>query len=331
MKNQLIINQFKLLEEQIIKDINDISLKHSKHKNNFRLLKIQNVIKIIKNLPYTIKSSNDIKHIKGVGSGTVKRVNEILKNGYLSELNKNNNNISKYLPELEQVIGIGKKVAYDLIINHGITTVDSLINAFINGNIDLNEQILIGLKYHGVYQQNIPRIEIECIDDYLHKKIKSMNKHLLLVICGSYRRNKDTSNDIDVLITHKLIKSNNDINSKHNYLLDLVNILKNDSFIVDDITFDKYKFKYMGFCSFQQKIRRIDIRYVPYNSFHTALLYFTGSGDFNQKLRKTAKSLGYTLNEYSLLHVKSNKIINVTSEKDVFDVLNLDYLPPEKR
>ena len=47
-------------------------------------------------------------------------------------------------------------------------------------------------------------------------------------------------------------------------------------------------------------IIRIDIRLIPYNSLYYSLLYFTGSGDFNQRMRKLAKKLGFKFNEYGL-------------------------------
>jgi DNA polymerase/3'-5' exonuclease PolX len=63
-------------------------------------------------------------------------------------------------------------------------------------------------------------------------------------------------------------------------------------------------------------------------------MHFTGSGDFNQKMRLHAKSLGYKLSEYGL--VKEDKTgkqthIITKSEQDIFEVLLLKYIPPESR
>ena len=73
----------------------------------------------------------------------------------------------------------------------------------------INDKILLGLKYHGVYQVNIPRKEIDKIYKVLGKIIDGINTKLelsdnekyIFEICGSYRREKPTSNDIDVLNT----------------------------------------------------------------------------------------------------------------------------------
>ena len=68
-------------------------------------------------------------------------------------------------------------------------------------------------------------------------------------------------------------------------------------------------------------------------------MHFTGSGDFNQRMRIHAKTLGMKLSEYGLVKInkKTNKKINkeilvpINSEADIFDALLLKYIPPNKR
>jgi DNA polymerase/3'-5' exonuclease PolX len=86
----------------------------------------------------------------------------------------------------------------------------------------------------------------------------------------------------------------------------------------------------MGVCKINKLLRRIDIRFIPQESYYTAILYFTGSGDFNKRMRSVALSMGYTLNEYRLLD-NQNKILKVESEQDVFKHLNMEYLMPIHR
>ena len=87
----------------------------------------------------------------------------------------------------------------------------------------------------------------------------------------------------------------------------------------------------MGFSKFKDNfIRRIDIRYIPYHSYHYALLYFTGSSDLNKKMRELAKSKELKLSEYGLFD-KNNKKFKVKSERDIFKKLGLEYLPPRLR
>ena len=86
----------------------------------------------------------------------------------------------------------------------------------------------------------------------------------------------------------------------------------------------------MGFSKLKKNpIRRIDIIFVPFESYYSALLYFTGSYQLNRDMRQEAKKMGYKLNEYGLY--KNKKLIRVNSEKEIFDKLKLEYKEPKYR
>ena len=90
----------------------------------------------------------------------------------------------------------------------------------------------------------------------------------------------------------------------------------------------------MGLCRYKNnEIRRLDIRYIEIESFFPAYLYFTGSYEFNERMRGIAKRQGYKLNEYGLYKLENNKerLIQIYSEKDVFDILGMNYLEPKDR
>ncbi|ETO19457.1 hypothetical protein RFI_17773, partial [Reticulomyxa filosa] len=84
---------------------------------------------------------------------------------------------------------------------------------------------------------------------------------------------------------------------------------------------------------------RIDLKCVPYADYHAALLYFTGSGEFNRQMRVKAAEKEFILNESGLYRSldkkdKSKKgelVVIPTCEKDIFDALGMDFVPPEKR
>lgn len=337
-KNKLIFEEFEKLVKQIEHDIDVAPTKKAGITNRYRLKQIKNVLKIISKYDKEIKSGEQLEGIKGVGKGSIERINEILKKGKLSEikLGEKLEMMDKQIEELQQIIGIGRKTAHDLVTIHGIKSIDELKSAQKSGKIELNDNILMGLKYHGVYQQSIPRTEMIKLDTHLHLIANEVDYKILIVICGSYRRLQLTSNDIDCMIVHPEVSTKNDIKIKTNYLNMLVKKLIDKKFIVDSLTSPESVTKYMGFCQLGKKypVRRIDIRYIPYKSYYTALLYFTGSGEFNQKMRTLAIGLGYTLNEYGLYKVqddKSLKKIKITSEEQIFKILGMEYVPPENR
>ena len=199
----------------------------------------------------------------------------------------------------------------------------------------LNHHQLLGIKYFYDILKRIPREEIISTEKFLNTIAKHINKKLVVKICGSYRRGREHSGDIDTLITHPDIKTKEDLdNCDINILQIFVKQLEIINYIIDHLTLFS-KTKYMGISMHPKKkiARRIDIKFVPYNSFGSAILYFTGSKNFNEKMRGDAKRKGYTLNEYGLYKIANGKknLISCFNEKDIFDELNMEYVEPTKR
>ena len=201
----------------------------------------------------------------------------------------------------------------------------------------LNISQLLGLKYFYDMSQKIPRDEVEKIEIILKKLAQRLNPDINVCLCGSYRRGRARSGDIDCLITHPAIKTKEDLETAQtNILSKFVKILTDVNFIIDHLT-DYGKSKYMGFCMINylgRKIniaRRIDIKFIPYNSFGAAILYFTGSKNFNTLMRSFARTKGYMLNEYGLVRQSDNILISCPEEMDAFKILNYPYKNPEER
>jgi DNA polymerase/3'-5' exonuclease PolX len=328
--NDIIINQFKLLIKQILFDI-DFSNDKQKLINSFRLNSIKNALKVIESVNFKITSSEQLKNYKNIGQGTLKRIDEILKTGKLQEvkITEKQENYILLFEELEKIYGIGRKTAYDLFSKYNVKSINDLIYKIKSGQIvNLPKNILTGLKYYDKIKCNIPRETIDKILPFLKNELLSIDPHLLGTICGSYRRLKHTVNDIDFLIVHPKLVTEKDINkSKINYLETFIKNLIKKKYIIASLTRSDVKTTYRGI--FKGYIR-IDIRFIPYESFYSAYLYFTGSGDFNKKIRLHANHLGYTLSEYGLFD-SSDKMVKINSEKDIFNILGMEYLTPELR
>lgn len=344
MSNENIISEFNRLIAYLKDQSDDIEDKKEKNQNNFRVRQLARVVSILKNYndKITIDNYKDLIEISGIGKGSIKRIEEILKDGHLSEIGNfvdEKAEKNKIINELEEVVGIGRTNAVDLY-EKGIKSVKMLKSELKKGKIEVNDKIKLGLKYHNVYKTNIPREEITKVYKLIEKIIKKLNsneddKHKYkFEICGSYRREKNFSNDIDILITKKGIKSDSNIN----YLDNIVNQLKsnvrgnnNKPLLIDHMTDNKITTKYMGFSKYKDNpVRRIDIRFVSYDSFASALLYFTGSKDFNRKMRSIAKDKGYKLSEYGLFDSNDEKV-KLKSEKAIFEFLDMDYVEPKDR
>jgi len=355
MSNQ---NLIKVFEKLIIDKQNEITnLKKDKEKNSveikqltFKVINFRKALTSIKSYPDEITKGEDIKHIKGIGKGIISRVDEILKEGTLGEIKQGLSLEYSNQEYLQKITGVGPSKASELF-KKGITLdklilemnkIDSNFNDIEEDNIlgNLTRHQLLGVKYFEDISVKIPRSEIKSIQLKLNRFISQLDTKYEVHICGSYRRKKTFSGDIDVLILHPDIKNNDEIDKFDNDILgDIVSHLTKKKLLVDHLT-ESGKTKYMGICRLKKigRGRRIDIRFIPYESKASAILYFTGSANFNKYMRTEALKKGYTINEYGIYKTKKvgkknmkDKQIPVETEKDIFDLVKIDYLAPENR
>lgn len=326
--NQLLIDQFTKLVQytkaQVAANKNSSDVHRLKHfRNALRVIKQYSKKKI------EIKNGHDLAHLHNIGKGIIDRIDEILATGELNLHPRKPTREQKLRDSFMSVIGIGTSMANKLI-QDGVTSITDLKKKISNGDIKVTHAIETGLKFHGKVKTDIPRAEIDDIYQLLIQTI--LIPHLHITICGSYRRGLVTSNDIDVLLFHPQYKTRKDI-QKSDILYQVKIALVKAKFLKGHLD-HRGKTKYMGFCKYKRcPIRRIDIRFVPWISKATALLYFTGSKEFNERIRKHAKQSNMTLNEYGI-YVKQDsqlKRIVTHTEQDVFRVLKLNYMEPSER
>ena len=331
-KNKWLIDEFDKLKKQIRYDIDHTGDRKKRLVHSFRLQAIDKVIAVLLEFEDEITSSAQLKGIKGIGKGTMERIDEILSKGKLSEIIPEilDQEYLQYMEKLTEVYGVGQRKAYELYKDFGVKNIDDLKKLHKEGKISLPDAVLMGLKYYGIVQSDIPRNEIMEIDVYLHQILFEIDPELFGVICGSFRRLSERSGDIDMLIVHPHILDKNKL--KINYLSVFVKQLIQDGFIVDSLTSEDSSTKYMGYCKYKNNpVRRIDIRFINYDSYYSAVLYFTGPKDFNRRMRSLALTLGYSLSEYGLTDIETGKIIHPSSEKEIFDILGMEYVAPKNR
>lgn len=337
--------------------------------DTYRIKQLTKALDVLKGIEYNINKENleDLTKIKGIGEGTIRRLTEILddmeadiENGDLhddidkkiehkkdiTERKSSRAQKSKAIKELSSIIGVGPANAKKFV-EDGIYSVEDLKQKIKDG-YKVNDKIKLGVKYVDNVLEVIPRSIINEVKNIIKANLEDLEEELKhtrykFEICGSYRREKPTSGDIDVLITGTVDKSHRGYKKKqeelgYTTLHKLVEYLKdpqyyNDEkeFIVDDLTDKNYTTKYMGFCVYKNsKPMRIDIRYVEPDEFYSAVLYFTGSTKLNVEMRNKAIELGYKLSEYGVEDKKGKRFV-VNSEKDIFDILDMKYIEPKDR
>ena len=339
--NQYILDEFVKYQSFIYSNYSQ-SNKSSKE-NYYKLAVIKHVIDIIAKHKKVILNGSQLASIKGIGPKTIARINEIIDTGKLSEI-QNKESLIQAISELSKIYGIGPTHASYFYETYNIKTIKDLLKKAEQGVITLTKQMLIGIKYKNTFIDKIPRVLIARLDNYVQDLLYSIDKNFISIICGSYRRGKAFSSDVDILITNKKLINKNDCGL---YLKIVIQAL--DNFIVDKLT-ESFNTHFQGFASFKnipnmpnsydhslfninKNVIRLDIIVVPLDNFYPALLHLTGSGSFNQKLRLHANSLNMKLNQYGLFKLDDHKetIIPINSELDIFNALLLKYIPPEQR
>jgi len=142
-------------------------------------------------------------------------------------------------------------------------------------------------------------------------------------IVGSFRRGQKTSGDIDMILTSE---------NPADFDTFLDRLISNGT-IIEVLSRGKSKCLVIAKIPNSEKYRRVDFLYTDEKEYPFAVLYFTGSKGFNERMRAHALKLGYSLNEHGFsLGKKGEKMDRIfKSEKDIFDFLGLQYKEPEER
>lgn len=258
-----------------------------------------------------------LEDIPGIGEGIARKIIQYIDTGKINEYERLKKTIPKHLLDLMDIPGLGPKRAKILYEKLNIKSVKDLKNAIKKHEIsklftfgEKSEQNI--MKSIGMKSENRkPLREMLQIADKIARELKG--KAEKIVIGGSIRRKKPLIRDIDLLAVSKNPEKAMNAFTKMDNVKRILGKGKTKSTIIlnNDV--------------------QADLRIVPEKSFGAALQYFTGSKEFNIKLREIAIKKGYKLNEYGLFERKSGKMIAGKSEKDIFKVLKVRYVEPEKR
>jgi DNA polymerase/3'-5' exonuclease PolX len=289
-------------------------------------------IKEIQMIP-KLNSIEDVTDVPGIGAKIKEKIQEILLTGSLVEASVASvqYNLDSY-NSLQGVYGIGPAKARELIEKRGIKSIEDLRSALLKDSTILTLAQKTGLNYVEDLNERIPRKEMTVHETYVRKHLPTIFD---MVVVGSYRRGLPNSGDIDVMITTK--KGNETQTQTQTQTQELfkgaVDGLEASGYIKAYFVNGTHKF--MGVCRLPryQKHRHIDILLCDPAEYWYTILYFTGSDVFNVSMRRYAITKGYSLSEHGLKVTRAGvpQPPIMTSEKDIFDFLGLQYVNPEER
>jgi hypothetical protein len=77
--------------------------------------------------------------------------------------------------------------------------------------------------------------------------------------------------------------------------------------------------------------RRVDLVFCPLHVYGATVLGWTGSLTFERDLRLWARTKGFNFSFDGLTNLAENTLVPTATERDVFELLQLPYMPPEWR
>jgi DNA polymerase/3'-5' exonuclease PolX len=304
---------------EIIKNLKILEEYETLNKQPFKARAYNKVISSIELSTDSHDTFESFSNIKGIGDKIKEKIKEYFETGKMGAVERALSDTTFSLKrKLSNLYGVGPVKIKELM-----TKVSSFEELKKKPEI-LNEKQKIGLKYYDDMLQRIPMYEGKKHYNIINKTFNKTYKDIEFELVGSYRRKNVDMGDIDVLI-----KNRPDLELKN-----LINELKSSGYIIETLANGKNKF--MGLCKLAPGLpaRRIDILIADSSYYYFALLYFTGSYEFNIYMRRIALQKKISLSEYGFKD-KKNKIIDTTdvikSEKDIFDYLAIPYVLPENR
>lgn len=305
---------------QIFKDIAKIL--EIKGDNPFRIRAYykaaQNIEALTEDIEVLIEEDSLTK-IPGIGKDLEEKIKEIVKTGRLKFFEELKKTVPSGIIEMLSVPGIGPKTARLLHQELGIKDILTLERMARQGKLKgiphlkekTEENILRGIELLKKGRERMDLATAINISQTFVHALKKVPEVKNISPAGSLRRMKETVRDIDILVSSKNPQKIMDTFTSLSSVKEVLAKGETKSSVLtkEDI--------------------QVDMRVVEENSFGAALLYFTGSKEFNIHLRQIAQKKGLKINEYGVF--KDEKRLAGKTELEIFRLLGLEFIEPELR
>ncbi len=304
-----------------------------KNTNRFRIIAYENATDTVEHLTRELKDiwqEGKLAEVPGFGSAIASSIDEYFKKGYSKHFSTILKGIPDTVFDLMRVPSIGPKKAYKLVTTFKLENKKTLF-------VDLKKLCLKGeiakIPTFGKKSQDSILKALEIFENktkvsqrmplpYAHALAEEIISYLKknpfvkrVDVLGSLRRMVATIGDVDIAVACES---------------------KNTKSIIDH--FLKYPNKISVDNAGEKKASiivsssmRVDLRVQKEESYGAMLQYFTGSKTHNIKLREYALKKGYSLSEWGIKKVKTNKILEFRTEEAFYNFLGLSYIPAEIR
>jgi DNA polymerase (family 10) len=302
-----------------------------KNKSNtvFKIRAYRRTADIIENLSSNVEEVYNKQKLKGliaipsIGKAIALKIEEYITTGkieYAEELKKRTSiNVEEFY-HLEGV-GIGPKTVKALHDSLGLNNLTDVERAATEGKIrsvpgfsyKKEESILKKIQSFKKDSGRYLLGDVYPLVRQIEVRLSNIKGVKNAIAVGSFRRMKETLGDIDYLVVSDTPEVIMDYFASMPEVDQVVGKGPSKTFVKLNNGMDA------------------DLLVVPEESFGSALQYFTGSKEHDVALRKIAISKGLRLNEWGVYDDNNNRLIASSKEEEVYDILGLEWIPPEMR
>jgi len=308
---------------KVFQDIAD--LLELEGENVFKIRAYQRAAHAIEHLPREIeqllKEGGSLRDIPGVGEAIAKKTTELVTTGHLGYYEELKAEFPPGISTLLDIRGIGPKTALRLVTELGISSVEDLETAILNGRVaalprmgdKLAQNILHHIQALRRKEQRIPLgLAVLTVDEILPVLSRETGVRNLTP-AGSLRRFRETVGDIDIMGT---------ADDTEKVLQMFVRLPQVSQVLAVGST----KASVIVTRGFQ-----VDLRLMEHAQFGSLLQHFTGSKQHNIILREQAHRRGLKLSEYGITVLATEVTETFATEEAFYRRLGLQFIPPELR
>jgi len=300
--------------------------------NRFKVIAFDRAAQTIEGLQENIDDhiqEKTLTDIKGVGKSIAEDIYALAETGKMPVLEAFKEKVPEGLVEWLNISGLGPKNAYKIHNELGISTIEELKEKIEDGSVaslsglgkKSAEKIMKSIEWMEKFNERCRLDEAKAIAAPIYHSLKDLEGVQKIEVAGSYRRGLETIGDIDILIA-----------AEKQYIEDLFDVFTNHERVTEVLGRGDTKSSVRT-----KEGRQVDLRIVSEKEFPAALMYFTGSKEHNVVMRQRARERGMGLNEYGLFKLNDDgdtdfdSPVEFGNESDIYEKLDLHYVPPELR
>lgn len=319
-----------MTKSEVAANLDEIgTLLEVKGENSFRVNAYRNAARAVEQIEGDLAAmiaDGSLQQVRGIGDAMFQKISALVSTGKLLYLETLRGEVPAGLLEVLRIPGLGPKKAKALFEELGIKDIADLKAACDRNEVaklkgfgaKTQAKVLEGIAFRDTVGQRVRIDQALPIGVTLLEQVRNFPGVIRAELCGSLRRRKETTGDLDILAASDTPAPVLEAFVKLPEVVRVTGHGPTKASVVASLISDG-----------QKLMLNADLRVVSDEQFPYALCYFTGSKEHNIRMRQRAIDRGLSLNEYGLHGTKGD--LPAKDEADVFAHLGLKFIPPELR